>query len=70
MIDDPFSDLLKTNKRKENISKLNDDLAYEILSVVEEIPAGRVFFVCVFMIFWKGEHQGFTSPFFSNLIYS
>ena len=42
MIDDPFSDLLKTNKRKENISKLNDDLAYEILSVVEEIPAGRV----------------------------
>ena len=40
MIDDPFSDLLKTNKRKENISKLNDDLAYEILSVVEEIPAG------------------------------
>ena len=37
MIDDPFSDLLKTNKRKENISKLNDDLAYEILSVVEEI---------------------------------
>ena len=30
MIDDPFSDLLKTNKRKENISKLNDDLAYEI----------------------------------------
>ena len=42
MIDDPFSDLLKTNKRKENISKLNDDLAYEIHSVVEEIPAGRV----------------------------
>lgn len=42
VIDDPFSDLLKTNKRKENISKLNDDLAYEILSVVEEIPAGRV----------------------------
>ena len=42
MIDDPFLDLLKTNKRKENISKLNDDLAYEILSVVEEIPAGRV----------------------------
>ena len=42
MIDDPFSDLLKTNKRKDNISKLNDDLAYEILSVVEEIPAGRV----------------------------
>ena len=41
-MDDPFSDLLKTNKRKENISKLNDDLAYEILSVVEEIPAGRV----------------------------
>ena len=41
MIDDPFSDLLKTNKRKENISKLNDDLAYEILSVVEEIPAGE-----------------------------
>ena len=40
MIDDPFSDLLKTNKRKENISKLNDDLG--ILSVVEEIPAGRV----------------------------
>ena len=38
MIDDPFSDLLKTNKRKENISKLNDDLAYETLSVVEEIP--------------------------------
>lgn len=34
MIDDPFSDLLKTNKRKENTSKLNDDLAYEILSVV------------------------------------
>ena len=41
MIVDPFQ-LLKTNKRKENISKLNDDLAYEILSVVEEIPAGRV----------------------------
>lgn len=42
MIDDPFSDLLRTNKHKESISKLNDDLAYEILSVVEEIPVGKV----------------------------
>ena len=37
-----LSDLLKQTSAKKNISKLNDDLAYEILSVVEEIPAGRV----------------------------
>ena len=42
MIDDPFSDLLKNNKHRESASKLNDDLAYEILSVVEEIPPGKV----------------------------
>lgn len=42
MIDDPFSDLLKNNKYRESTSKLNDDLAYEILSVVEEIPPGKV----------------------------
>lgn len=42
MMDDPFSDLLRGGSHRRNESKLNDDLAYEILSVVEEIPAGRV----------------------------
>ena len=42
MIEDPFSDLLKKKGVTEHTSKLNDDLAYEILAVVEEIPAGKV----------------------------
>ena len=41
-MEDPFSDLLKKNCAKYNKAKMNDDLAYEILSVVEEIPAGKV----------------------------
>lgn len=41
-MEDPFSDLLKKNCAEHNKAKLNDDLAYEILSVVEEIPAGKV----------------------------
>ena len=31
------------------------------------VKEGQAFFVCVFMIFWKGEHQGFTSPFLFKL---
>lgn len=41
-MEDPFSDLLKTNTCRISASKLNDDLAYEVLSAVEEIPAGKV----------------------------
>lgn len=35
-MEDPFSDLLKKNCAEYNKAKLNDDLAYEILSVVED----------------------------------
>ena len=41
-MEDPFSELLKGNRKLEYAVKLNDDLAYEVLSVVEEIPVGKV----------------------------
>ena len=41
-MEDPFSEFLKGNRKREHAVKLNDDLAYEVLSVVEEIPVGKV----------------------------